>query len=500
LGLKKKLFSGSAIRLTHLFLEIIVGFLLMPYLVSELTEKWYGLWLLVASITGFFALLTLGLSSAVQRYLSYEISSGDTTGYKRTVSSALFVFTISGALAISLSLLIAYFSEFFVDSKELETIFSSLVLIVGCNFALRFFSTPFNAALTAEFHFIHISFFEIIGFVVKSGLTVYFVDKGLGVIGLAYALIVGEVFANLSIVLLAVYKLNNFRFSFAFIDKKKVAELFEYGLNSFLATLGTMLRFPLGNIVISGVIGLSAITIYSIPVRLLSYADAFITTSVGVLQPYFTKLYANKKLEELGKIFILSSMVTMGLGGVLAGGLFVFGADFIGLWVKEYQETKLLTLILPWTLLFGICQYPSMMVLYSLGKHKYFAYLNLAEVLVNLCLAAILINFFGVVGVALAVVLPMLITKCWLLPKYVCLQLSIPLKRYYAIFMKFMLFTVLYSTVWLYMSILITGWLDIFLWGSIYAFIYLLLFFFTVIEYKEQKTIKKMVINKLTKN
>ena len=500
MGLKNKLFSGSAIRLVHLFSEIIIGFLLMPFLISELTDKWYGLWLLVASITGFFALLTLGLSSAVQRFLSYEISSESLGDYKQTISSALFIFTLTAFVVVALSLGIGQYTEYFVDDTDLQIIFSSLILVVGCNFAMRFFSTPFNAALTAEFHFTLVSFLEILGFLVKSILTVYFVKNDYGVIGVGYALLIGEAVANFAIAVLALYKLKYFRFSFRSIKKKKVLALYEFGLNSFIATLGVMLRFPLGNIVISGFVGLSAVTIYSIPVRLLSYADAFVHTTLGVLQPYFTKLYAEKKIEKLQEHFLLASKLSLAIGGVLTGGLIVFGADFISLWVNEYSETKLLTYILPLTLLFGICQQPSVMVLYALGKHRYFAYLNIAEAVVNISIAMILIHYIGVVGVALAVLIPMLFTKGWLLPRYVCRQLALPGQAYYLLLGKAYLFILLYSVLWLNIDVAISTWSDILLYGAIYAMLFMVFFAGLIANKSERSLVISLVIKRIKRN
>lgn len=469
---------------------------MMPYLVTELSEKWYGLWLLVASITGFFALLTLGLSSAVQRFLSYEISSNSINEYKETISSSLFVFTVIGILAILLSIGIVFFTEYFVNEEELKSIFSLLIFVVGFNFAMRFFSTPFNAALTAEFYFSWVSCLEIFGFFIKSILTFYFVEEGYGVLGVGYALLIGEMFANISISFLAIFKLKNFRFSFSSISKKKIIGLYSYGVNAFLATLGVMLRFPLGNIVISSFIGLSAVTVYSIPVRLLGYADAFINTTLGVLQPYFTRLYAKGELALLRKQFFLSNTLSLGVGGMLAGGLFVFGTGFIDLWVTEYPQTQLLIYILPFTLLFDICQKPSVMVLYALNKHRYYAYLNIAEAIVNICIAFVLIQIIGLIGVALAVVIPMLFTKVWLLPRYVCKKLSVSSCRYYLLLVKAYSFVLIYSAIWTFIPVQIKGWLDFIILGLIYCVLYVILYSLLVLNVQQRKNIWSILYKK----
>ena len=497
MSLTKKLFSGSAIRVTHLLLEILVGFLLMPFLISQLTEQWYGLWILVGSITGFFTLLTLGLSSAVQRFLSYEISSQNYAEYRKTISSSLVVFGLAASVCLLISWLISISTGYYVDDVELERSFSILILLVGANFAVKFISTPFVAALTAEFKFVLVSSIEITGFIIKSLLTIYFVNKGYGVISIGMALLIGEAVANLCIAIIAFTKIKAFQFRLAFVDRSKLLELYTFGLNSFIATIGTMLRFPLGNVVISAFIGLSSVTIYSIPVRLLNYADAFIFTSIGVLQPYFTKLYAEGNTEELKNKFFFANAISFGLGGLLAGGLFVFGVDFIELWVGDYEETKWLTYILPFSLMFGISQYPSIMILYTLGKHKYYAIQNLLEALVNVALGLVLIQWFGIPGVALGVVLPMLVTKVWLLPKYVSKQLGSSLRSYFILMGKVYFFVISYSLLWLYFDIPVKTWSDLIIWALVYGSGYFVLYIGFIAERKFRAGVRDLIAVKL---
>lgn len=497
LSLKKKLFSGSAIRLTHLFLEIIVGFLLMPYLVSQLTEKWYGLWLLVGSITGFFTLLTLGLSSAVQRYLSYEISAKKYDDYRITISSSLLVFGIAACLCMLIAFGVSISTAHFIKDETLKTTFSALILLVGGNFAIKFISTPFVAALTAEFKFVLVSSIEITGFIIKTILTVYFIEQDYGVISVGLALIIGEALANVFIAIMAFYKIKEFRINILNIEKNKLLELYKFGLNTFIGTLGTMLRFPIGNIIISVFVGLSSVTIYSIPVRLLNYADAFIVTSLGVLQPYFTKLYAEENYVELRNKFDLANSISFGLAGLLAGGLFTFGAAFIGLWVGEYEETRLLTLILPFTLLFVISQYPSTMLLYTLGKHKYLAVKNLLEAVVNVVLALIFIKFLGIPGVALAVVLPMLVIRVFFIPKYVCKQLGTSYILYFIKMIKNYSFIIGYSIIWLFFEIPISSWFHIIAWGGGYSLIYIFIYSFFILEKSHRLAMRAFILRGL---
>src|SRR6202008_4912680 len=68
----------------------------------------------------------------------------------------------------------------------------------------------------------------------------------------------------------------------------------------------------------------------------------------------------------------------------------------------------------------NVFQGPMVGLLYGVSKHKFYAYLNLAEGSINLILSLVLVRHFGMIGVALGTLIPMLVTKLWIQPLYVC--------------------------------------------------------------------------------
>lgn len=482
MSLTKKLVSGSAIQLSNLLLEIIIGFLLLPFLIENLTTQTYGLWILVMSIVSFLGLMTLGLSSAVQRYLSIEISAKNYIEYHKTISSSIFVFVFLGLLCVLISYIISIFAANFVSQESLVNDFQTLIILLGCNIAIKFFSTPFRAALTAEFKFIIVSTVDILTLLIKTILTVVFIYYEMGVVSLGFAMIIGEASGNIMLAIIASKKLKSFKFDIKLLNKIKVVALFNYSINSFISSLGDMLRFPIDNIIISSFIGLSYVTIYSIPVRLLSYANAFILQSLSVLQPVFSKLHAEEKTEELRNKFTFANHLSFCLSGLLASGLFIFGGNFIDLWIEQYEEISVLIIILPVTLLVGISQQPAIMVLYAINKHKYYAYQNIIESVFNIILSLVLLHYWGIYGVAIGTVLPMIIGRLLFLPKYVCKQINYSLTKYYKTYFKSLLLSILTPVVATLTFTPNFSWLEMLFAALAYTLIYVICFFYFVTE------------------
>ena len=68
---------------------VVIGFLLSPYLVHQLGKTVYGVWTLVASVTGYFGVLDLGLRQSVGRFVTRRVSLEDHEGVNRTMTTAI---------------------------------------------------------------------------------------------------------------------------------------------------------------------------------------------------------------------------------------------------------------------------------------------------------------------------------------------------------------------------------------------------------------------------
>lgn len=69
--------------------------------------------------------------------------------------------------------------------------------------------------------------------------------------------------------------------------------------------------------------------------------------------------------------------------------------------------------------------------MFGVSRHRFLAYQTLAEGIANAALSLLLVRSYGLVGVALAAAIPMIICKLFVQPVYVCRQSGISLKDYY---------------------------------------------------------------------
>jgi O-antigen/teichoic acid export membrane protein len=492
-SLTKKLFTGSALQTLNLLFDIAIGFVMMPFLITNLGESWYGLWLLVGSIIGFLAILTLGLSSAVQRYLSIENTLDKQTEYNQTLNSSLAVFIIASLLAIVIASVIALLPSLFISDVELIESFKYLVLLMGLNIAISFISSPFRAILATDYKFSLISAVELITILSKAGLSFLFITMDYNVVALGVATLIGNSLGKSILIIYAIKLTKKIRFSLTLITKHKLIILFKYSSKTMLAWLGDVLRFSVDNIVITAFVGLTAVTIYNLPLRLYNYASQFIITSLGVLQPFFSQKAGEKDGEAIRHKFELACGVAFALGAILAAGLFVFGYEFISLWIGEYEEVKTLIYIFPAMILLATSQNPCILILYSHNKHEYYAYQNIAEGVLNAIISIIAVHYIGIIGVALGSLIPMLITKIYYQPRLTCQLIGFSLKAYYKQMFVCYTFVLMATLIGISLKTEIQTWFELVLNIAIFCFFFVPLYWFMALN----TTTKVFLISKL---
>lgn len=496
MNLHKKLFTGSALQTLNLLFDIGIGFLMMPFLIQNLGEKWYGLWLLIGSLISFFGLLTLGLSSAVQRYLSTENSNNKIHEYNQTLNSSLAVFIIAAFVAIMIAIILSFLPSLFVTDIGLIESFQYLIIFMGLTMAVSFLAIPFRAVLIAEYRFQVTSGAELVTLLLKSGLIFYFVSMNYGVIYLGVATFIGTILGKSILVIFAIKLTKKIKFSFSFITKNKLITLFKFSSKTMLVWLGDILRFSIDNIVITTFVGLSAVTIYSLPLRLFNYVAQFLVTSLSVLQPFFSEKVGEKNNQAIRHKFELACGIAFALGALFASGLFVFGYELISLWVGEYEEVQTLIYIFPIMILLSTSQNPCLLILYSHNKHEYYAYQNIAEGLLNAITSLIAVRYFGIIGVALGSLLPMLITKLFYQPRLTCRLIEFPLLSYYKQMITCYSFVLIATIIATYIKPEINTWLELLLYSSLFGLCFIPLYWLIALN----QTTKEFIYIKLKRN
>lgn len=81
---------------------MLVGFFLVPYMLSTIGEAGYGAWVFLNSIVGYSGLMYLGFGATTCRFVAHYRAREEWERLNQTVSSVAFVYLCTGSIIVLL--------------------------------------------------------------------------------------------------------------------------------------------------------------------------------------------------------------------------------------------------------------------------------------------------------------------------------------------------------------------------------------------------------------
>ena len=438
----RRLLSGSVLQTGSLIAAAVASFFLMPFVVHHIGDRLYGFWALAGAVIGYYGLLDLGLSSAVSQYICIAIGRNEPSECRAIFNTALRIQSLLGGLALLATVAVAIATPWFCRSAADAVLFRQVVIVLGINTAFLFPTKVYSGVLDAELRFDIQSGLAILGVALRTGLIVAAIWAGGGLLALAWM----SLLATLPVSALQIWCARReapwARIERERIDSKRVKSLFSYSIYTFLTRIADILRFQVDPLVISGLIGLVAVTHYRIAGLFAQYYIQLILVSMGMMQPVLSRLHGADDRDGVERAFFFGTKVALWLSIFVCCALIGWGKPFIGRWMgPQYLDAYLPLVVLSIAVLLDVSQQPSLALLYATFKHRFYTYMNWTEGLLNLVFSLLLARPLGILGVALGTLIGAFFIRMVIQPWWVCKVSGIHYGRY----MRFVLGNVLRS-------------------------------------------------------
>lgn len=427
----------------------------MPFVVRHLGDRVYGFWALAVSFIGYYNLLDFGFSSAVSQYICVAIGRNDQHECRSVFNTALGIQSLFGCCALVVTATIAAATPWFSHNPADAHLFWQIIVILGVNAAIGFPSRVYGGVLEAVFRFDVRSWLEIFGTLLRTGLIVWAISSGGALLALAWMTFI----ATLPVTLLQIWFAKRYapwaRIQFNLLESKRTKSLFSYSLYSFVAFLGDILRFQIDPLIISGFIGLAAVTHYRVAGVLAQYYLQIIIVSVGMLQPVLSRLHGAGNRAGIERVFYFGTKLSACISVFICLGLIGWGKLFITRWMGvTYQDAYLPLVVLSLAVFLDVSQNPSVALLYATFKNRFHTYTNWSEGVINLGFSLVLARRYGILGVAMGTLIGAFVIRVLVQPWWVCKVSGIQ----YSAYVRFFLKTVLYCTFLMGAAIAIVSW------------------------------------------
>jgi O-antigen/teichoic acid export membrane protein len=409
------------------FVELLLGIFMLPFNTSHLGQSAYGLWMLTASITFYFSMLNLGYAGALVKYVAQYRAHRDAQGLNQLVSTMFFVFGGIGLLAYAVGGTIALnLQRFFNLTAEQATTGRWVLLVMSAYIAMGFPFSVFGAVMNG-FQRKYLN--GIIG--IATSIIVAVVN--IVVLLLGYGL-TELVVATTSVRMLSYvgYRLNAYRvfpslqISTRHFRMSRLKELTGFSAYMLLIDLANKLNYATDSVVIGVFLSTAAVAIWAVAQRLIELTQRLTDQLNGALFPVVVDSATVGNVDRLKVVFLQGTRLSLAMVLPISTSLALLAEPVVLLWVgPQFSQSIPIIHILAAVVTFRVGNATATTLLKGAGQHRLLALSNLGIGIANLVLSVLLVQKYGLQGVAAGTLLPLSMISIFVLFPAACRRANV---------------------------------------------------------------------------
>ncbi|MCW8934265.1 MAG: oligosaccharide flippase family protein [Gammaproteobacteria bacterium] len=439
MSLKNKVIKNLFSNWAGLIVTIVISFFMAPYIVHKLGNTFYGIWSIINQFTAYLYIFDFGIRESVIRYTAKYLANKKIRKLEDVLQASFYIYLGVSLISILFTLILALvFEDVFDVDKEYATEASVAILLIGGTITQLFVFNMFNGFLMGVQRYDIFNIVQICGTLVKTALFVLVLEADYGIVALAAVQFTVFLFTGLIMtkVCLNIASSNEVKINLKppAWDHIKATyhKVFNYSLYVFINNIGQKIIFMTDAIIIGIFMPVASVTFYAIAGMLVEYLRKLVTTSTSILNPLVSHYSASNENDKIQYALVSGTKLTLFIALPVVTVLVLLGEIFIDLWMGEEFAaiSGEILVILAVAQAFSAPHFSIVNVLYGMNKHKTLAHFRIVEAICNLVLSIVLINYYGLVGVALGTAIPHIILTSMILPWYATKQINMSLSNY----------------------------------------------------------------------
>lgn len=413
----------------------IVAILMTPYILKYIGDERYGIYQIVFSVLNYLILLELGMRGSVTRFASKYIHAGEERSLNKVMSTTFVICICVGIIVIVLCVLFGLTApRLFSISESYRAQSLTLFIGLGLSTALSFTSYAFSGILIGHYRYELQNIYLLITVAGRALFVVLFFSSGwASLTSWALATVLSSFIGLVYIVAAAYMVQKGLCIKIGLANIATVKELWGFGLWNMLMQLSGLLIISANPIIIGIFLGSEAVPYYSIPFMLVTRLQSFVRGMTATLMPYASGTLASGDKVLLRHLLYrgtyMASMLVFPVGGVLL----VMCKDLFKVWLPSGYESSWVVYGILMIAFFGsITQTTSYYILLGGGDIRGTAMAYVGAGIAAVILSVCFMGYFhwGIIGGAIALVIPRFISTCIFQPWYISRQVGIGLFNY----------------------------------------------------------------------
>lgn len=316
----------------------------------------FGIYNVVGGVVAMFSVISGSLSSAISRFITYELGKGDKDKLIRIFSSSV---TIQLGLGLIILILAEAIGVWFLNAKmtiptdrmyAANWVFQLSIL----TFIINLISVPYNAAIIAHEKmsaFAYISILEVVAKLVIVYMLLWSPFDKL----IFYAILMASVALTIRFVYGYYCKRHFEECTYHFIfDKELLKKMFGFAGWNFIGAASSVLRDQGGNIVINIFCGPAVNAARGIAYQVNNAISGFVGNFMMALNPQITKSYASGDKEYMMTLIYQGARLSFYILLILSLPVIINAHYILTLWLKIVPEHT--TLFVQLVLIFAMSE------------------------------------------------------------------------------------------------------------------------------------------------
>ena len=396
---------------------------------SSLGIEDFGIYSVIGGVVAMFSMLTSTISSAISRFITYELGTGNIEKLKKIFSSAITIQIILGFIVVVLAgTLGAWFLNNKMNIPDERMNAANWVLYLSIvTFMINLISVPYNAEIIAHEKMSAFAYISILDAVGK--LTIAYLITNSPIDKLVFYSIMMCVVAMITRFIYGLYCNRNFEeCTYRFIwDKILLKQMFVFAGWNFIGATSALLRDQGGNIIINLFCGPVVNSAKSIANQVNSAVNSFVVNFMTALNPQITKSYASGDTEYMMALIFQGARFSYYMLLLLSLPIIINTPYILNLWLKEVPEHTVLFARL--TLIFAMSESISNLLITAMlatGKIRNYQIVVGGLQLMNLPISYIFLRMGYLPEIVLLVAI--FISQCSLIARLIMLRSLIQLR------------------------------------------------------------------------
>ncbi len=431
-GTGRMLLRGASVRVAANFAQMAVALGLTPFILAALGDHHYGLWVVVSALLGFYGILDLGVSSAVARFTSRAMARDDETEFRSYFATSFWLLVGLGALVLLLTTGFALLAVGAIAKPADEDIVFGIVMILGSSLAILFPGRAFTGLLAAHLRYDLVSLMQIVCVLARLPLVVLVFWLGGRLLALALTFAGLQFVESAGVAFFAFRVHRGLTLRVTSFSRERAREIVGYGYHTLVAQIADLMRFKLAPVVITAFASASMAGFYDFADKLNRIVGELSKALMSVLSPVFSRQDGRGDTAAMRQAYLFTTKIAAYVAVLLGGMMFLFGGAFLERWVgARFAFVVPAMQVLVLGTVFGAAQMPTVQFLFGTSRHKNYAWNNVVHGVLVLVATIVLVQPYGLMGVAIAATVPTIAMKFFVIPVAACRALDIPLHRFY---------------------------------------------------------------------